>query len=155
MDFPRRSRHAALQRGEVNLFLDTSVLMAACCSASGASREIFRRAALNGWNLISTPYVIEEVLRNLDRLPLAGTAEWRSISSQLMVLGDVLTVDRPVVFAPAKDKPILFAALAWAEVLLTLDQRDFGGLMQRAFYGLRVIRPGEFLEAMRGAGTFR
>ena len=95
------------------------------------------------------------MLRNLDRLPPAGATEWRSIGSQLLVLCDVLTVDRPVVFTPAKDKPILFAALAWAEVLLTLDQRDFGDQMQHSFYGLRVMRPGEFLEAMRGAGTFR
>jgi hypothetical protein len=95
------------------------------------------------------------VLRNLDRLPPEGTAQWRSIGSQLLILGDVLTVDRPVVFTPAKDKPILFAALAWAEVLLTLDQRDFGGLMQRSFYGLRVIRPGEFLEEVRAGGTLR
>jgi hypothetical protein len=73
---------------------------------------------LNGWILISTPYVIDEMLRNLDRLPPEGPGEWRSIGSQLLILGDVLTVDRPVVFTPAKDKPILFAAFAWAEVLL-------------------------------------
>jgi len=28
------------------------------------------------------------------------------------------------VFAPARDRPILFTASAWAEVLLTLDRRD-------------------------------
>jgi predicted nucleic acid-binding protein len=139
----------------VNLFLDTSVLLAACGSTAGASREIFRRASLNGWILISTPYVIDEVLKNLARLPSSATAEWRSIVGQLLILGDVLTVDKPVVFSPAKDKPILFAALAWAEVLLTLDQHDFGRLMDGSFYGLRVIRPGQFLEAVRSEGTLR
>ena len=49
----------------MNLFLDTSVLLAASGSAAGASREIFRRATVNDWTLLATPYVIDEVLRNL------------------------------------------------------------------------------------------
>lgn len=48
----------------MRLFLDTSVLLAACGSATGASREIFRRAPANDWTLIATPYVVAEVLRN-------------------------------------------------------------------------------------------
>ena len=49
----------------MKLFLDTSVLLAAAGSSTGASRELFRSAPSNGWNLLVTPYVIEEVLRNL------------------------------------------------------------------------------------------
>jgi len=49
----------------VRLFLDASVLLAACGSLTGASREIFRRAPANGWILVTTPYAIEEALRNL------------------------------------------------------------------------------------------
>ncbi len=133
----------------MNLFLDTSVLLAACGSSTGASREIFRRATANSWTLITTGYVIDEVVRNLDRLPASGAAEWNTIGCQLVVMNDVLTMNRPAVFGPTKDKPILFAALAWAEILLTLDQTDFGGLMQQSFYGLEVMRPGFFLESMR------
>jgi len=139
----------------VNLFLDTSVLLAACGSAAGASREIFRRAPLNNWILITTPYVIDELVRNLDRLPASATAEWNLIGNRLSVLSDVFTIDRPVVFSPAKDKPVLFAALAWAEILLTLDQADFGGLMPRSFYGLEVMRPGLFLESLRSKDLLR
>jgi len=65
---------------------------------------------------------------------------------------DVLTLDRPAAFGPAKDRPILFSALAWADVLLTLDRRDFGHLMDTAFYGLPVLKPGVFLERERAAG---
>jgi len=43
----------------MRLFLDTSVLLAASGSASGASRQIFRLAAANSWWLIATPYVVE------------------------------------------------------------------------------------------------
>jgi len=51
----------------MRLFLDTSVL-ATCGSASGAAREILRLAAPNQWTLVVTPFVVEEVLRNLPQL---------------------------------------------------------------------------------------
>ena len=53
-------------------------------------------------------------------------------------------------FGPAKDRPVLFTAAAWAEVLLTLDRGDFGALMGSGFYGLDILTPGDFL-----AGAFR
>ena len=72
----------------MRLFLDSSVLLAASGSASGASREVFNRAISQGW---------------------------------ILIMDDVLTIDRPVVFDVGKDRPILFSALAWADVLLTLE----------------------------------
>lgn len=50
-------------------FLDTSVLLAVSGSAGGASREIFRPTESNGWTLVTTPYAIDEVLRNLPEFP--------------------------------------------------------------------------------------
>jgi hypothetical protein len=131
----------------VRLFLDTSVLLAASASAAGASREIFRRSPANGWILIATPYGLEEVLRNLPELAPAATADWAALRTD-----DVLTLDRPAVFSVAKDRPILFSALAWADILLTLDEGDFGAFMDKPFYGLVVLRPGAFLERERAAG---
>jgi hypothetical protein len=135
----------------MRLFLDASVLLAACGSAAGASREIFRRANTNGWSLIATPYVIDEVEHNLPDLRPSATSDWAQIRTDLTIVDDVLTLDRPSVFGPSKDRPILFSALAWADVLLTLDQNDFGGLIGMPFYGLRVLRPGQFLVEERTA----
>jgi hypothetical protein len=67
-------------------------------------------------------------------------------------MDDVLTLGLPVVFPAGKDRPILFSALAWADILLTLDWGDFGGLMDKPFYGLLVLKPGLFLERERAAG---
>jgi hypothetical protein len=67
----------------------------------------------------------------------------------------VWTIDRPVVFGPAKDRPVLFTAAAWAEVLLTLDRGDFGAVMGTGFYGLLVLTPGNFLEREGAAGRLR
>ena len=139
----------------MRLFLDTSVLLAACGSATGASREIFRRALANEWVLVATPYVIDEVLRNLPNLPAQASGEWVGLRPILLVMDDILTLDQPVVFEAGKDRPILLSALAWADVLLTLDREDFGGLMDKPFYGLRVMKPGKFLEEERSVGRLK
>ena len=52
----------------------------------------------------------------------------------------------------AKDRPVLFTAAAFSDVLLSLDRADFGGLMQTGFYSLQVLTPGEFLRRERAAG---
>lgn len=139
----------------MNLFLDTSVVLAACASAAGASSEVCRRSGPNGWSLVITPYVIAEVEANLPDLPAAAPGAWRSLLPRLGVLDDVFRIAWPAVFGPAKDRPILFGALAWADVLLTLDRADFGTLMDQRFYGLRVLRPGTFLAEERTAGRLR
>ena len=137
----------------MKILLDTSVLLAACGSSSGASREIFNRRLMNAWDLITTPYIIEETTRNLSKVasPDAQNA-WRTVGSSLRITKDVFTIDRPAVFGPSKDRPVLFSALAWADLLLTLDGHDFGSLMGGAFYGLPILRPGDFLLGERSVG---
>jgi hypothetical protein len=131
------------------------MLLAACGSRKGASREIFRRAPKQQWILVTIPYVLEEVARNLKNLPVEASADWVRLRRQLTIEDNVLSLDRPAIFAPAKDRPILFSALAWSDVLLTLDTRDFGELLGREFYGLRVLRPGAFLEGERAMKRLR
>lgn len=95
------------------------------------------------------------MLRNLHVLPLAASADWVRLRSGLVIQDDVLTIDRPSVFAAAKDRPVLFSALAWADALLTLDREDFAALLGSAFYGLPVQTPGSFLERERATGQLK
>ena len=139
----------------MTLFLDTSVLLAASGSSKGASREIFRLAPKQQWTLITIPYVLEEVTRNLKNLPHDASADWVRLRRQLTIEDNVLSLDRPTTFGSAKDRPILFSALAWADVLLTLDSKDFGELLCGDFYGLPVLRPGAFLERERAMNRLR
>jgi hypothetical protein len=139
----------------MRLFLDTSVLLAASGSGSGASRYVFRRALFHEWTLIATPYVIEEVLHNLPALPVSATSAWSRLRPRIVIQDDVLTLDRAAVFPAGKDRPVLFGALAWADVLLTLDRADFRELIGREFYGLPVLTPGMFLEQERRAGRLQ
>ena len=136
----------------MRVFLDSSVLLAAVGSATGASREVIRRAPQQDWTLIATPYVIDEVQANISRLPLADERFWNECGRDLLILEDIFAIDKPAAFAPAKDRPILFSALAWADVLLTLDRADFGDLLGKSFYDLAILRPGEFLQRERAGG---
>jgi predicted nucleic acid-binding protein len=136
----------------VNLFLDSSVVLAACGRPTGASHALFELAPRNAWSLMTSPYVLSETTANLPRLPAAASLEWSRLRHGLLLVRDVWTIDRPVVFGPAKDRPILFTAAAWAQTLLTLDRGDFGPLMSGGFYGLEIMTPGDFLERQRAAG---
>ncbi len=136
----------------MRLFLDTSVVLAACASVKGASAEIFRRSAKQRWRLLTTPYVLEEVARNLAKFPPGSAAEWARLRPQLRLRDNILTLDRPTIFPPGKDRPVLFGAVAWADVLLTLDRGDFASLLGGTFYSLLVLKPGDFLKRERTAG---
>jgi predicted nucleic acid-binding protein len=139
----------------VRLFIDSSVALAACGRPGGASRVIVNAAAANGWELVSSEYSIAEVTRNLGKLPGTAASEWPIIAGRLRLVRDAWTSDRPAVFGVAKDRPVLFTAAAWADVLLTLDTADFLGLLGSTFYALQVLTPGMFLEWQRAAGKLR
>ncbi len=135
----------------MRLFLDTSVLLAAAGSANGASRALFSYASTQDWTLLCSPYVLIEVQRNLPKLG-TGTTEWPRLRARMTVVDDVVVLGWPVVFAASKDRPILFTALAWADVLLTLDKADFADVLGGSFYGLRVLLPSDFLQHERADG---
>ncbi len=139
----------------MRLFIDSSVSLAACGRPRGASRAIFNAATANGWELVSSSYSIAEVTRNLGKLPRTAPIEWQIIAGRLRLVRDVWTSDRPAVFGVAKDRPVLFTAAAWADVLLTLDTADFLTLLGNRFYALQVLTPGMFLEWQRATGELR
>ncbi len=136
----------------MNVFLDSSVLLAACGSAAGAFRTVIDASAGQGWNLLTSGYVVAEVEANLAALSADASGSWARIRERLDKVPDVLTFPWSAVFAPAGDRPILFTAAAWAEVLLTLDRRDFAGLLGTSFYGLAILKPGDFLRSERATG---
>lgn len=138
----------------MRLFLDTSVLLAAAGSVQGASRYLITAAATHGWELVSADYCAAEVRRNLAKLAPAAASAWqRRIRPRMRFARTRLTLDRPLVFPKAKDRPILITALATrADVLLTLDVGDFQAKLGREIYGLRIATPGEFLLEQRARG---
>ncbi len=135
----------------MNIFLDSCVVLAASLSATGASRQVFDLAARHRWKLLVSPWVLREVRDNLATKPPAATIAWAALRGRVTVEGDELTFDWPLNFDVTKDKPVLITALACADVLLTLDRRDFRTLIGQTVYDLRVLTPGEFLRIEREA----
>ncbi|MBI3370493.1 MAG: hypothetical protein HY017_01880 [Betaproteobacteria bacterium] len=93
-----------------------------------------------------------DVDANLAALPAGASGNWTQFRTKLETVPDVLTFEWPAVFAPARDRPILFTAAAWADVLLTLERRDLVELLGTSFYGLAILKPGDFLQRERVAG---
>lgn len=133
----------------MKLFLDSSVILAACNSSTGASRFICDQGGSHGWELLASPYVETEIDRNLAGRPAHWKDYWQKLHLSLLWVEDILTLSLPVVFAASKDKPILFSAYAAADVLLTLDGKDFAELLGGSFYGLAVRKPADFLKGQR------
>lgn len=138
----------------MRLFLDTSVLLAACGSATGASRYVCERGADHGWNLLSSGYCLNETLRNLSKLDAGAAAAWQSaVTPNLEVVSDALSLDQALVFPKTKDRPVVISALAArADALLTLDRADFQRVLGRQVYGMTVRTPAEFLIEQRNLG---
>lgn len=139
----------------MNIFLDSSVAIAASLSITGASREVFNHAARNGWRLLISPWVLSEVSANLVNKPPEAAHTWESLRTKTTLENDEITFDWPIVFEASKDKPVLFSALACADILLTLDRRDFRDLLGQTIYGMRVLSPGDFLRIERECRRIR
>ncbi len=120
---------AGKAREKVRLFLDTSVLLTASGSGKGASRFLMVEAATRGWELVSSDYCEEETRRNLPKLGRAAAIAWRrTVRPRLRFIRASLSLDKPLVFPRAKDRPVIITALAArSDWLLTLDEADFHG----------------------------
>jgi predicted nucleic acid-binding protein len=136
----------------VNLFCDTSVLLAAAKSSEGASRALFDYAPETGWTLLASPWVNGETVHNLDKFESDVRKAWQRLEPKLSLVADVVSLDRALVFPVPKDRPVLITALAWADVLLTLDRADFINLLGSSCYGMPIMTPSDFLERERAAG---
>lgn len=136
----------------MNIFIDSSVAVAASLSATGASREVFDCSHRQGWRLLVSPWVLREVRENLANKPPESARAWITLRAKTVLENDELIFNWPVVFEASKDKPVLFTALACADTLLTLDRRDFRDLLGQTIYGLHVLTPGAFLRQEREAG---
>ena len=135
----------------MRLFLDSSVLLAAAGSAKGASRFLVTEAAAQGWQLVSSDYCAEETRRNLPKLGRGAASAWvKVIAPRVRLVRTSVTLDKPLVYSKAKDRPIIITALAVrAGWLLTLDETDFQGKLGREIYGMKLATPGGFLLEQR------
>lgn len=132
----------------MKLFLDSSVLLAASGSATGASRLLITEAADQHWTLVSSLYCFEETRHNLPKLEKKAHADFETkVAPFVECIETRLVVDRPVVYPVTKDRPVVAGALAGkCDALLTLDRADFQRLLGNEIYGMSILTPGDWLK---------
>lgn len=125
------------------VFLDANVLFSAAYREGSGLERLWTLDP--GVMLCSSPYAIEEARRNLSD-PTA-IARLERLVATLDVVADVTGGPLPHgVELPAKDHPILLAALAaGATHLITGDRAHFGPYFGRRVGTLLIERPSEYL----------
>lgn len=138
----------------MRIFLDANVLFAAAQRAGGNSRALFDVAPSCGAVLLSSPFAVDEALRNLRlKAPEAERDLLRLIEGPFrLVSPDRLSLERARESAlPEKDVPILAAAIAVRpQILVTGDRRHFAPLFGRRVHGVEILLPLAALERLLG-----
>ncbi len=88
----------------------------------------------------SSAYVISEVSANVPRLGPQVAQPWTLLRPKLNLVPDIVSFPWITIFSAAKDRPVLFTATAWSDVLLTLDRRDFSDMLGKQFYALSILK---------------
>ncbi len=131
----------------MRLFLDSSVLLAASGSTTGASRLIIGEGASRDWILVSSLYCFEETRNNLPKLGINAEADFEhQVAPFVECVETQLVIDQPLVYPVTKDRPVLASALsARCDALLTLDRNDFQRLLGVEVYGMWILTPGDWI----------
>ena len=136
------------------VFIDSSVLIAASFSSSGASREIIRQAIRGTITLVVSHLVVEETERNLAfKAPETLSAFRRFLD--LVPFETARPTKQQVLdaakYTDIKDAPIVAGAKSvHADYLVSLDRRHLVGAPEVVRQsGLRIVLPGELLGELR------
>ena len=139
----------------MRIFLDANVLFSAAYGTESPLRAFFRLAGVGICELLASPYTLDEVRRNIARKHPAKSADLEQLIAQITVCreagAEAVRWARTTGLA-AKDAPILAAAAqARADMFVTGDHTDFGGLYERNFRGVEVLTPRMALERILAA----
>jgi uncharacterized protein len=128
------------------VFLDANVLFSA---AYGPHRRVGCLWELRSVELITSAYAAAEAFRNVarkypDRLPALS-----KLLSAVGLVTDVASSTLPVGIAlPAKDAPILLAAIAAKATHLITGDHHFEAYFGRQIGGVTVLTPAEYLKRL-------
>jgi putative PIN family toxin of toxin-antitoxin system len=137
------------------IVLDTDVIIAALRSATGGSNAVLREAARGRLTPLVTPALFleyEAVLKRPEQrlahgLGLEDIDRFLAAFASACEAVEVSFQWRPQL-ADANDEMVLEAAInGRADALVTHNVRDFAKGAEK--FGLRVLRPGEYLKELR------
>ena len=135
----------------MRIFLDANILFSAA-RADGATRQLLHLLQSTGHALVADDYVAAEAHRNL------AAKEGDQAVEDLQTLLEVVEVASVNVHAdsagaaawlPAKDQPVLLAAIALrCEALVTGDRTHFGAGYGKTWAGVTVYSPALLAKAL-------
>ena len=143
----------------MRVFLDANVLFSATLSTKTKAYELLELARSRNHELLTPAYAVVEAERNLLTKAAHAVHRLPAILRAITVVGPPPA--RLLAWAerqglPAKDVPILAAAAAGADLLITGDRRHFGHLFGRTLEGVTVLGLAEALRQLLGTmGTER
>lgn len=141
----------------LRVFIDSSVLFAAMYSASGMARDLIRLGLQGQVQLIVSPDVLEETIRNLTRKAPEKVEAYQSLLEllQLEITADpaVELVKSVETYVVAKDAPIVAAAIQAApDYLVTYDRKHLiepPEVSQQS--SLTIVTPAEVVRAIKNS----
>lgn len=112
----------------LTIFLDASVVLSGLASPTGGSGKLLMAASQNKLRLLSTPRVIEEVVRHLDKLHIAPDQLHKILSERTLRLvadpnEETVKKFRRVIKDPDDAHVLAGAVMSGAGVLLSLDKK--------------------------------
>jgi putative PIN family toxin of toxin-antitoxin system len=132
--------------------IDTNVLVAAARSRRGASYALLQTLRDGKWQMnLSSALVLEyeaQLKNEAVRQNRSPTVVDRFLDSLVAISNrrQIFYLLRPFLRDPKDDFIIELAVASRAEFIVTHNIRDFAGATE---YGIRVLRPSEFLELVR------
>ena len=135
------------------IFLDSSVLIAACSSMNGASHAVIVMAEIGLFKVLVSEQVLKECERNISKKMIVALPIFRQILMiiNLEIIADPLPeeIDKYKLMIEPKDAPILASAIATkADRLLSLNTKDFNETVSSQC-GLIIQTPSQFIQEIR------
>lgn len=137
----------------VDVFLDSSVVVAACGSSTGASNAVINLAEIGMIRIHVIQYILDEVQRNLEKRLQRGLPAFAHLlaNSNIVVHNDPSEAQNQIWanVIEEKDTPIIAAAVTVnADYLLPLNTKDFTEAVSTAC-GIPIMTPGQFVQLSR------
>ena len=128
----------------MTVFLDANVLYVVASDPGG---RLFRAVICGQTDFLASGYVIEEARRNL---AAADRPDLERLRPRLRLVADCFGPPPAGIELPGKDIPVLAsAAMAQANLLVTLDREHFGPLYGRIIGGVKIVTPRELVALLR------
>ena len=112
----------------LKIFLDASVILSGLASSAGGSRKIFEAVKDNKIKLLTTPFIIQEIINHLQKLDIESSQLETLLSTKIIHLVANPSEEMIKKFSKSSSDPkdahvLAGASLSGAAALISLDKK--------------------------------